>query len=386
MGCVSSSPPADNPFKNDKRKNSRRSSAEQMQWEGRVNSNELLGLKIIRTNSFDIQEQQTAVDDSRPTLGSIFGSSLAIDSSNVTVDIQRMSYRRMNIVCPDSQRNSNVGVCYGHYEDIGGRESMEDAAAQLIDLPQCAVFGVFDGHGGAMAAKYVSKSLPQRVLASYPFAGSDQEVTRSIVAACAAVDDEFLSDGVGDDSGTTAIFMIYHDRKLVVAGVGDSYAILSTAGVAELLSVEHKPTDPKENRRIESVNGKVVAGRIFGVLGVSRAFGDRDFKTSRGQFKKKFKGDMVICTPHVHQRELTVEDEFLILACDGLLDVMKPQQAVSYVQSKLESHGDVQRAAKELVLHATRRLNSSDNVTATIICFSQPPRPGPLASRKSVQE
>lgn len=82
------------------------------------------------------------------------------------------------------------------------------------------------------------------------------------------------------------------------------------------LSVDHKPNAKEERARIEAVGGVVVwAGtwRVGGVLAVSRAFGDRPLKR------------YVSATPDMADETLTAEDEFLILASDGLWDVMTNQ-------------------------------------------------------------
>ena len=82
------------------------------------------------------------------------------------------------------------------------------------------------------------------------------------------------------------------------------------------LSIDHKPNSKEERQRIENAGGVVVwAGtwRVGGVLAVSRAFGDRPLKR------------FVIPTPDIKQEQLTSDDEFIILASDGLWDVVSNQ-------------------------------------------------------------
>jgi len=89
-----------------------------------------------------------------------------------------------------------------------------------------------------------------------------------------------------------------------------------TRTTAQALSVDHKPNSKDERQRIENAGGVVVwAGtwRVCGVLAVSRAFGDRPLKR------------YVIATPDIKEENLKDDDEFLILASDGLWDVMSNQ-------------------------------------------------------------
>ena len=84
------------------------------------------------------------------------------------------------------------------------------------------------------------------------------------------------------------------------------------------------------------------------------------------------------CEVRVH--ELNCEDEFFILACDGLWDVLSSQSAVELARQSLRGHNDVQRLAEELVKEAIAR-HSGDNVTVLVVSLSsQPPpaRPPPL--------
>jgi serine/threonine protein phosphatase PrpC len=86
-------------------------------------------------------------------------------------------------------------------------------------------------------------------------------------------------------------------------------------------------------------------------------------------------GDMVSSVPHVTTfnlpRRSDHPDEFIVLACDGLFDVMKAQLIVDFVSKQLDDHGDVDRASEALVDHAIRVLRSSDNVSVVIVSLAQ---------------
>ncbi|KAF4315910.1 hypothetical protein BBO99_00008999 [Phytophthora kernoviae] len=156
----------------------------------------------------------------------------------------------------------------------------------------------------------------------------------------------------------------------IVSSVGDSQVVLSTAGRATDMCIAHTPELSSERDRILAAKGQISKGRIYGMLGVSRAFGDNDFKTARGEFKSRFNGDLVSATPDVVTHEISSQDEFMVLGCDGLFDVMVPQDVVNFVRAKLGLHGDVQHATEELVSHAIA-LGSTDNVSAIIVCLNQ---------------
>jgi protein phosphatase PTC1 len=95
--------------------------------------------------------------------------------------------------------------------------------------------------------------------------------------------------------------------------------ICSRAGAGIRLSFDHKPSLPEEVERISSAGGFVAMGRVNGILAVSRALGDH--------MMKKF----VICDPFIHELELTPEDTHIIVACDGVWDVMTDDQAAAVV-------------------------------------------------------
>jgi len=149
------------------------------------------------------------------------------------------------------------------------------------------------------------------------------------------------------------------------------------------LSVDHKPNVPEESKRIQShgglvrcINGcwRVVSPNAHTMLAISRALGDRELKDSTEQ-------PLVSCAPYVHSVELTPRDQFVILASDGVWDVIDDAAAVKMVVDVSRKHasptGDhhttlqalAQEAAQTLVAHALK-LGSLDNTTALVAWFA----------------
>nr|ACJ84149.1 unknown [Medicago truncatula]AFK46224.1 unknown [Medicago truncatula] len=123
------------------------------------------------------------------------------------------------------------------------------------------------------------------------------------------------------------------------------------------------PSYLPERRRVEELGGFIDDGYLNGYLSVTRALGDWDLKFPLGA------ASPLIAEPDVQLVTLTEEDEFLIIACDGIWDVMSSQVAVSFVRRGLRRHSDPQQSARDLVKEALR-LNTSDNLTAIVICLS----------------
>ncbi|KAG5186290.1 phosphatase 2C-like domain-containing protein [Tribonema minus] len=128
------------------------------------------------------------------------------------------------------------------------------------------------------------------------------------------------------------------------------------------------------------------------MLGVTRAFGDISFKTYPPPAGGHLWGpnQHLIARPETTKVEVLPQDSFLILACDGIWDVMTSQQAVDFVQRRMLSHCDVQRASRELARKAVD-LYSNDNCSCIVVCLNQldrasapptvPPSPAMRAAR-----
>ena len=95
-------------------------------------------------------------------------------------------------------------------------------------------------------------------------------------------------------------------RVLYCANAGDARGVLCRAGKAVRLTYDHKGSDKQEAKRITDAGGFVMSGRVNGVLNVTRSLGDSSMK------------EFVVGSPYTTETELSEQDEFLILACDGV--------------------------------------------------------------------
>ncbi|GFS44666.1 HOPW1-1-interacting 2 [Actinidia rufa] len=253
--------------------------------------------------------------------------------------------------------SQNGKFSYGYASSPGKRSSMEDFYETRIDGVDgeiVGLFGVFDGHGGARAAEYVKQNLFSNLI-SHPKFISD---TKSAIAdAYSHTDSEFLKseNSQNRDAGSTASTAILVGDRLLVANVGDSRAVICRGERAIAVSRDHKPDQTDERQRIEEAGGFVMwAGtwRVGGVLAVSRAFGDRHLK------------QYVVADPEIQEEKVDSSLEFLILASDGLWDVVTNEEAVEMVKPIQEP----EEAAKRLMKEAYQR-GSADNITTVVVRF-----------------
>ncbi|KAL5231496.1 hypothetical protein ABZP36_030272 [Zizania latifolia] len=269
----------------------------------------------------------------------------------------------------------------GSFADIGPRRYMEDEHIRIDDLSAhlgslfvcplpSAFYGVFDGHGGPDAAAYMKRhamkflfedsEFPQASQVDETFVQSvENSVRRAFLQADLALADDL---DISRSSGTTALMAVVFGRQLLVANAGDCRAVLCRRGMAMEMSRDHRANYAEESERVAASGGYIEDGYLNGVLSVTRALGDWDMKLPDGSTSP------LIAEPEFRQTMLTDDDEFLIMGCDGIWDVMTSQHAVSIVRRGLRQHDDPERCARELVMEA-KRLETADNLTVIIICF-----------------
>uniref|UniRef100_A0A0D6R6L6 protein-serine/threonine phosphatase n=1 Tax=Araucaria cunninghamii TaxID=56994 RepID=A0A0D6R6L6_ARACU len=254
--------------------------------------------------------------------------------------------------------HSEEGSCsYGFSSCQGKRATMEDfydARIPNINGQRVGFFGVFDGHGGSRAAEYLKHHLFENLI-NHPnfFTDTKQAISESYQQT----DADFLKveSSIYRDDGSTASTALLVGDQLYVANVGDSRAVISKAGEAIPLSEDHKPNRDDERERIEQAGGNVLwAGtwRVGGVLAVSRAFGNRLLK------------QYVVAEPEIQEAVIDEDMEFLVLASDGLWDVVSNEDAISLVKS-IE---DPEIAARKLTETAYAK-GSADNITCVVVRF-----------------
>lgn len=257
------------------------------------------------------------------------------------------------------------------------RSTMEDASVVIDGYGgdnSTGYFGIYDGHGGRNVAEFLRLHLHVNVEKELLKKG-DRSVEECLKSAFLITDLECAATGE-QASGSTAVVAIIRrqgpKRYVYTANCGDARAVLCHSGLAVRLSLDHKATDQVEKSRIEAQGGFILRKRVMGVLAVARSFGDFVLK--------KF----VTAEPYTSTTKLDGMSQFIVLACDGVWDVMEDQDAVDMVQRHLygepfaSGHGpsgegppkpDVSRiksAAQVLVDEALKR-GSSDNVTALVV-------------------
>ncbi|KAM3750107.1 hypothetical protein ACB098_04G012200 [Castanea mollissima] len=254
--------------------------------------------------------------------------------------------------------NRNGSFNYGYSTFKGKRASMEDfyeTRISEVDGQMVAFFGVFDGHGGSRTAEYLKNNLFKN-LSSHPDFINDPKT--AIVEVFKQTDADYLNEEKGQpkDAGSTATTALLLGDRLLVANVGDSRVVACRAGSAIPLSIDHKPERSDERQRIEQAGGFIIwAGtwRVGGVLAVSRAFGDKLLKP------------YVVAEPEIQEEEIDGVD-FIIIASDGLWNVISNKDAVALVQDI----PNAEEASRRLITEAYAR-GSSDNITSIVVRFDK---------------
>ncbi|KAH9305486.1 hypothetical protein KI387_009890 [Taxus chinensis] len=304
------------------------------------------------------------------------------------------------------------------YSQQGKKGTNQDCMLVWEDFgsQQDTIFcGVFDGHGpyGHLVAKKVRDSLPSTLLDQWQEIIADEsnssegnrsnessEVTESNVKddsesgkdesrlftiwkeshlrAFKVMDTELKLHPTVDClcSGTTAVTVVKQDQDLVIANVGDSRAILGTLSddnrlMAVQLTVDLKPNLPKEAERIRHCRGRVFSledePEVYRVwlpnddspgLAMARAFGDfclKDFG--------------VIAVPEIRYRQLTSRDQFIVLATDGVWDVLTNQEVVRIVSSAPTREVAAKAVVESAVCAWKRKYPTSRVDDCTAVCL-----------------
>lgn len=291
------------------------------------------------------------------------------------------------------------------------RAKMEDVhtyVANFAEKPDWGYFAIFDGHAGKQTARWCGNNLhtllEEIILAhesssrrqsqsSASDADSSQpaeevhDVRDALNRVFVKADQLIEQEGSGSAGCTAAVAVLRWEsendaeegakkrakselfdfvpsnrdkRMLYTANVGDLRIVLCRGSKLYRLTYDHKASDDKEIERIRDAGGLVVKNRVNGVLAITRSLGDSYVK------------NLVTGSPFTTATEITDEDEFLILACDGVWDVISDDAACKFVQEifrtqrEKDQPEDPAYASKKLCQYAIDKA-TTDNVTVMVV-------------------
>ncbi|KAJ0099004.1 hypothetical protein Patl1_21085 [Pistacia atlantica] len=261
-------------------------------------------------------------------------------------------------------------LSWGSFATCGRRETMEDThflIPRMCKEKDIHVFGIFDGHRGSAAAEFSVRALPGFL----QNLGSTNSPAEALLEAFVRTDVVFRNelDSYRKSKrvvqkewhpGCTAVAALIVRNRLFIANAGDCRAILCRSGHALALSRDHVASCLEERERVVSAGGhvkwQVDTWRVGpAALQVTRSIGDDDLKPA------------VTAEPEITETILSPEDEFLVMASDGLWDVLSNAEVVSIIRDTVKEAG---MCSKRLATEAAER-GSKDNITV-IVVFLKP--------------
>ncbi|VDD83905.1 unnamed protein product [Mesocestoides corti] len=267
---------------------------------------------------------------------------------------------------------------YGLSSMQGWRVSMEDAHCAITQLPgnlkDWSFFAVFDGHAGALISERLSATCVTQLF-NYEIGKSSNSQMYTITEVRQGIREGFLAlDEDLHKSGSTAVCVLITPNHIFFVNCGDSRAMLIRDGEVGFATTDHKPAHPTEKERIQNAGGSVIVQRVNGSLAVSRfalSLGDYSYKTVRGLGPTQ-----QLISP---EPEITVidrqkdRDQLIVLACDGVWDVMSNEDLCQVVGERMRCVDDLSRVCDEVIDYCLYR-GSSDNMSIVLVAFEPAPK------------
>jgi len=273
------------------------------------------------------------------------------------------------------------GLVWGVSAMQGWRVEMEDAhtcEVSVPGMPETSFFAVYDGHGGKTVSTIAGVQLLPMILQGQILASGDKSpdtLSKALYQGLFDLDAKMLEQepklASGEDhSGSTCIASFITPTHVILANCGDSRAVLSRKGQVHFATQDHKPTDPAEVARVEAAGGFIEMSRVCGNLAVSRSLGDYQYKDRNDippQNQKICSASDMTTIPRA------ADDDFLLLCCDGIWDVMSNQQAVDFVIEHLRAGIPAPQICERMLDHCLIK-NSKDNMSVNIIVMPGAPK------------
>jgi serine/threonine protein phosphatase PrpC/Leucine-rich repeat (LRR) protein len=226
-------------------------------------------------------------------------------------------------------------------ETVGQRPTMEDSIVVRTGIfPSVDLFCVFDGHGGSATSSYSAFQIVQSLTSEF----SEENIANVIVALTHSLQEMKFKDG------STMAMALVSGNEIIIAHLGDSRVIVvKSSGDVKFATQDHRTESRIEIDRILSVGGKITDGRTDGIVAVTRSLGDF---AVRGMGRE----------PEIRTLEIEEDDRWIVLACDGLLDVFTNEE-VGEIARDAEN---ARNLAYDLRNYACHRL-SPDNISVIAV-------------------
>ena len=263
----------------------------------------------------------------------------------------------------------------------------------LYNFKDCNIFSVMDGHGinGHLVSRFVTKyftsffknnkkmnsSNSDEDAICYRLKKNDYDIIKRVFRH-AEKDISKNSDIDANFSGTTCVMVFQVGEKLICGNVGDSRAILVKGNnVIIPLSIDQKPNDPEESKRIKENGGEIAQfeedgeksgplrvwkkGEVYPGIAMSRSIGDL-IATTLG----------VIPEPKFIEEKVDKDTKFMVIASDGVWEFLENKAVVDIVMPFYKKN-DPDGACKALIKESTEWWNQEDvvvdDITVIVVFF-----------------
>jgi serine/threonine protein phosphatase PrpC len=252
----------------------------------------------------------------------------------------------------------------GCITSVVGRRPYQEDRYCIVRYNDILLYGVFDGHGGYKVAENLTRLLPIYIFKELDGINLSNEsrVAAAINKAYLKLDRYFFDNEYAE--GSTAVISLVINSKIYLINLGDSRCLIVQNGKVLRATQDHKPNSFGEISRIKSTGSFVSNGiipRVGGLLAVSRSFGDMELKTRSGQ--KVYLGENAPVSPLPSVTKFNIpsntQDIYIVMATDGLWDVLSNQEVASLLGSYGSNVGQFCQAA----IRAAEERGSSDNIT-----------------------
>ena len=301
-------------------------------------------------------------------------NSVANEYKSISSDkniIMRLSFPRRDsspsMFCRKTQKAKTTSIQKSHFpftsiirssvkafQNPEHRDYMEDITVikhcYLKDSSQ-HLFCVFDGHGGDQSAKLSEVFFPE--IFGHLLKEDSSNISNCLHKAFIKLDQEAKKENC-ITVGNTATVIYINKKQLYCANVGDSSCCLVSKNEAKIISYDDKCNDPKEVKRVKALGGQIIDNRLEGILAMTRAIGDYDLKDYG-----------LTAEPHIFQCEITNNERFVVLASDGIWDVVNSQDIYNICEREYNCDVIVDKIVSLAIENG-----SQDNISCIVVSLT----------------